>query len=49
MADTTKNTENMEQAAEQAKEMQEAQASGVVSFEEKKTEKENTKIGRAHV
>ena len=37
MADTTKNTENMEQAAEQAKEMQEAQASGVVSFEEKNT------------
>ena len=44
MADTTKNTENMEQAAEQAKEMQEAQASGVVSFEEKKTEKENTSL-----
>jgi len=41
MADTTKNTENMEQAAEQAKEMQEAQASGVVSFEEKKTEKKH--------
>lgn len=39
MADTTKNTENMEQAAEQAKEMQEAQASGVVSFEEKRQRK----------
>ena len=48
MADTTKNTENMEQAAEQAKEMQEAQASGVVSFEEKKTEKENTSLNYTH-
>lgn len=37
MADTTKNTETMEQqATEQA---QETQASGVVNFEEKKTEK----------
>lgn len=41
MADTTKNTENMDQqAAEQAQEMQEAQASGVVNLEDKKTEKE---------
>lgn len=44
MADTTKNTETMEQqAAEQAQEMQEAQASGVVSFEDKKKEKEKEK------
>lgn len=38
MADTT-NTENMEQVTEQAQEMQEAQASGVVSLEDKKKEK----------
>ncbi len=50
MADTTKNTETMEQqAAEQAQEMQEAQASGVVSFEDKKTEKEKeTSLNYTH-
>ena len=36
MADTTNTTENMEQATEQEKEMQEAQTSGVVSFDDKK-------------
>lgn len=41
MADTTNNTETMEQqAAEQAQEMQEAQASGVVNFDDKKKDKE---------
>ena len=40
MADTTKNTENMEQQA--AEQVQEMQASGVVSFEDKKTEKEKS-------
>lgn len=39
MADTTKNTETMNQ---QAQEMQEAQASGVVNLEEKKAEKETS-------
>jgi hypothetical protein len=38
MADTT-NTENMEQVTEQAQEMQEAQASGIVNLEDKKKEK----------
>ena len=43
MADTTKNTENMDQqAAEQAQEMKEAQAHGMVNFGEKKTEKETS-------
>ena len=43
MADTTNNTETMEQqAAEQAQEMQEAQANGVVSFEDKKADKEES-------
>ena len=32
MSDTTNTTENMEQVTEQEKEMQEAQASGVVNF-----------------
>ena len=40
MADTTNITENMEQATEQAQEMQEAQASGVVNFDDKKKDKE---------
>ena len=48
MSDTTNTTENMEQVTEQEKEMQEAQASGVVSFEEKKTEKENTSLNYTH-
>lgn len=39
MTDTTKNTETMDQ---QAQEMQEAQASGVVNLEEKKAEKETS-------
>lgn len=38
MADTT-NTENMERVTEQAQEMQEAQASGIVNLEDKKKEK----------
>ncbi len=43
MTDTTKNTENMDQqAAEQAQEMQEAQANGVVNLEDKKAEKETS-------
>lgn len=43
MADTTNNTETMEQqAAEQAQEMQEAQANGVVSFEDKKADKKES-------
>ena len=43
MADTTNNTETMEQqAAEQAQEMQEAQASWVVSLEDKKADKEES-------
>ena len=43
MTDTTKNTENMDQqAAEQAQEMKEAQANGMVNFGEKKTEKETS-------
>lgn len=43
MADTTNNTETMEQqAAEQAQEIQEAQANGVVSFEDKKADKEES-------
>lgn len=45
MSDTTNTTENMEQVTEQEKEMQEAQASGVVNFDDKKKDK----IGRAHV
>ena len=36
MSDTTNTTENMEQVTEQEKEMQEAQASGVVNFDDKK-------------
>ena len=43
MTDTTKNTENMDQqAADQAQEMQEAQANGVVNLEDKKAEKETS-------
>lgn len=43
MTDTTKNTENMDQqAAEQAQEIQEAQANGVVNLEDKKAEKETS-------
>ena len=38
MADTT-NTEKMEQVTDQAQEMQEAQASGIVNLEDKKKEK----------
>lgn len=38
MTDTT-NTENMKQVTEQDQEMREAQASGVVNFEDKKEEK----------
>ena len=37
MSDTTNTTENMEQVTEQEKEMQEAQASGVVNFDDKKS------------
>ena len=40
MSDTTTTTENMEQVTEQEKEMQEAQASGVVNFDDKKKDKE---------
>ena len=40
MSDTTNTTENMEQVTEQEKEMQEAQASGVVNFDNKKKDKE---------
>ena len=40
MSDTTNTTENMEQVTEQEKEMQEAQASGVVNFDDKKKDKE---------
>ena len=39
MSDTTNTTENMEQVTEQEKEMQEAQASGVVNFDDKKKDK----------
>ena len=40
MSDTTNTTENKEQVTEQEKEMQEAQASGVVNFDDKKKDKE---------
>jgi hypothetical protein len=40
MSDTTNTTENMEQVTEQEKEMQEAQASGVVNFDDKKKDKD---------
>ena len=40
MSDTTNTTENMEQVTEQEMEMQEAQASGVVNFDDKKKDKE---------
>ena len=46
MTDTT-NTENMEQATEQAQEMQEAQANGVVNFEEK-SEKKAASLNYTH-
>jgi len=39
MSDTTNTTENMEQVTEQEKEMQEAQASGVVNFDDKSPER----------
>ena len=42
MSDTTNTTENMEQVTEQEKEMQEAQASGVVNFDDKKKDKEDS-------
>lgn len=43
MSDTTNTTENMEQVTEQEKEMQEAQASGVVNFDDKKKDKKKDK------
>ena len=44
MSDTTNTTENMEQVTEQEKEMQEAQASGVVNFDDRRQTRKKTAV-----